>query len=593
MADPSSADFSQQWGACVRLVRRRFWTILTFLTITVVVVVAGTWTQTPVYRASATVLIDMETPNVLEVSTARDASTLSPSNALAYEDYYRTQLQIIKSRTIAGRVLANLHLNEQPTYASASDPIRLLLGQVEVEPVQRTRLARIHVEDPSPQQAARIANEFAAMFAEENLAKAMANEAMTLMKNEYIKLQSRETELSKRYRSMHPTMVRLRQEKEQLGRAIEQEMKRQLYLDRQQAEGGSPVEEVARPLLERLKDSSLVGSLRPNNVRIQELAQTPLKPIAPRKELALALGLLLGLIGGVAVAAIQDSLDSSLKVPEDVEQNDGLVLLGYVPRIDGMHGRPGSKAQPQSLFLQEGRHAQAAEAYRTIRTSLLYAAPVDHARAIVVTSPGAEEGKTTTVTHLGIALAQSGAKVLLVDADLRRGRLHELFHLKRKPGLSEVLVGRASFEAAVQPTDIPGLSVVVSGSPTPNPAELISSMRMREFLNRATRDFERILLDTPPAIALTEGVVLAAMTETVVVVAQSGKTPRQTLHRLMAMCHGVHAKVLGVVLNNVPPRDAPTYARYSAYRYASTNDDNDGPHRPSHRGQAPARSGPL
>jgi len=474
MAEPLGPDFSTQWRSLMRLLRKRFWVILTFLTITVLVVAAGTWQQTPVYRATATVLIDLEAPSVLAVSTLRDDSTIGQQHYFTYDEYYRTQLEVIKSRAIAQRVFANLKLNERAPYAGTPDPITTLLGQVTVESVKATRLAQILAEDADPRQAARIANEFAIVFAEENLAKTTAAEAIALMKNEYLVLQSKEAELSKRYKEKHPAMLRLHQQMEQRAGAIEQEMKRQLHDERRLAEGGMGADDDStKPLLERIKEGPGMGSLRPNNIQVQTLAQAPTRPAKPNKTLNLLLAVVLGLLGGIGMAVAQEQLDSSLKVPEDIEQDDHLVLLGYVPRIDGLPGKGRPKAQRRYQCVQLGPHSQAAEAYRALRTSLLYAAPQGNARTIVVTSPGTEEGKTTTVTNLGIALAQSGLKVLIVDADLRKGRLHEVFQLKQSPGLSEFLTGRASFEAIIQPTGIPGLSVVTTGSRAPNPADLL------------------------------------------------------------------------------------------------------------------------
>lgn len=563
--DPSH--FPQQWEGFSRLARRRAWAILTFWVITVLVVAVGTWLQTPVYRATATVLIDMESPNVLAVSTLRDDFTLSQSHYLTYADYYRTQLEIITSRTIAERVFRNLKLGEQPPYAQTPDPVATLLKQVKVETVKQTRLAKINVDDPNPQQAARIANKFAVLFAEENLARTTAAEALTLMKNEYLKLQSKEAELSKRYKAKHPAMIRVHQEMDQLAQAMEQEMKRQLYEERSQAEETGAEEALPKTLVERLKDTSMIGSLKPNNIRVQDFAQPPPTPAKPNKLLNLLLGLFFGLLGGLGLAVMQELLDSSVKVPEDIEHDKQLVLLGYIPRIDGLPHR--LKRQPQVHYqcVQFDPHSAVAEAYRTLRTSLLYAAPHEHARAVVLTSPGAEEGKTTTASNLGLVLAQSGMKVLLVDADLRKGRLHDAYQLKRSPGLSEFLVGRASFEAIVQPTGVEGLSLVACGAFPPNPAELVGSPPMQEFLKRATAIFDRVLLDTPPVMAVTDAVIMAGLTGTVVAIAHSGKTPLQALHRLTASCREAKAKVLGVVLNNVSRQDAPAYYRYAASRY--------------------------
>ena len=170
MNDPQSIELSEQWQQLQRLMCSRGWTILTFLTVTMLVVVVGTSLQTPLYRAAVTVLVDMESPNVLAVSTSRDGSTVGQANYMTYADYYRTQMEIIKSRTIAQRVFTNLKLGEKKYYAETKDPVATLMSQVKVEPIKQTRLTRIYVEDANPIQAARIANEFGIIFVEENLA---------------------------------------------------------------------------------------------------------------------------------------------------------------------------------------------------------------------------------------------------------------------------------------------------------------------------------------------------------------------------------------------------------------------------------------
>ncbi|MBI4004241.1 MAG: polysaccharide biosynthesis tyrosine autokinase [Candidatus Omnitrophica bacterium] len=582
MADELTNDVRQQGRSWLRLARRRAWTVVTFLTLTVLVVAAGTWLQAPVYQATATVLIGMETPDVLTVSSTRDAS-LQRADYDTYADYYRTQLAVITSRAVANQVFRNLKLEGQPPYGAAADPVGVLLGQVEAEPVKQTRLAHIHVEGHDPELAARIANEFGRIFAEQNLAKTVAAEALTLMKNEYLKLQSQEAELSKRYKAKHPAMIRVRQKMQQLGQAIEEELKRELHADQGlEAGNGSPADGSAPPtsasILDRFSVRSVMGSLRPNNIRVQDLAQVPTTPVRPKKTLNLFLGVLLGLLGGLGMAVGQELLDSSVKMPEDLEQDERLVLLGYVPRIDGLRSASKSpvkgKTRQRAQCVEVEPHSQSAESYRALRTNLLYAVANGDARAFTVTSPGKEEGKTTTVSNLGIAIAQSGLKVLLVDADLRKGRLHDVFQLRRKPGLSEFLTGQASFESVIQPTTIAGLSVVASGAFPPNPAELLGASPMREFLAQATAAFDRVLLDSPPIVAVTDAVVLAAVTGTVVAVAKSGTTPRRALYRLTTACRDVRAKVLGVILNDVPRVDAPEYYRYAAYRYAAPKQTN-------------------
>jgi len=569
----STTDASQQWVNFWRFLQRRVLTIGTFLTITVLLVAAGTARQTPLYRATATILIDMETPSVLAISQTRDDFQLSQAHYLTYADYYRTQLEIISSRSIAERVFASLRLSEQPRYAAAADPVAVLRKEVTVEPLKATRLAKVHVEDPDPELAARIANEFALLFAEENLSRSASAEAMTLMKNQHLRLKAQEADLSKRYKTRHPAMMRIRQEKEQIAQAIEGELQRQqLRAQSPLALADSAAVEGSKTIVERMRDSATIGSLRQNNIRVQDLAQPPTDPAKPRKTLNLLLSVLLGLLGGVGLGALQEQLDSSVKSPEDIEHDRHLTLLGFVPRIARMRVPLRHRAMSRYQCVRMDPYSPAAESYRSLRTSLLCAASSNDGRALVVTSAGASEGKTTTVSNLGIALAHGGVKVLLVDADLRKGRLHDAFQLKRGLGLSEFLRGQASLEEIIQPTGIEGLSIVATGSYPPNPAELVGSARMRKFLSQTTGLFDRVLLDSPPII-VTDAAVLASMTERVVAIAKSGRTPRRALYRLNTVCREVRAKLLGIVLNNVAPLDTAPYYRYSGYRYAGPHGD--------------------
>jgi capsular exopolysaccharide synthesis family protein len=573
----TTPEFAEIVAYSLGLLKRRVWTVLTFFTVTLLVVLVGTAVQPATYRTTATVLIDMEAPNVLTVSASRDDSTVGQTNYLTYADYYRTQLEIIKSRRIAQRVLLNLGLDERAPYAEAKDPVEVLLDQVTVEPVKQTRLVKLHVQDSSPTQAAKIANEFAIVFVEENLARTALSESLTLMKNEYLKLQSKEAELSKRYKPMFPVLIRLRQQMKELASAIEKELEKQLSDQRLQDAGGEPGE--TKTVLERLQESSMIGGLRPNNIRLQDLAQVPRKRASPTWRLNLVLGLLIGFLGGIGAAVAEEFPNGTVRVPKDIEQDNRFVLLGYVPRMDavrkGKEGTNGKKEGYREMQLRP--QSLAAESYRAIRTNLLYAVPQNGSRVVAVTSPGSEEGKTTTIANLAISLAQTGASVLLVDADLRKPHLHSILGLAACPGLSEFLVGRADYEDVTRPTEVPNLSLVAAGTRPPNPAELLGQRKMKEFFKRAAENFEWILVDTPPAIPITDAVILAGLTGTVIAVCQSGKTPREALNRTVLMCKDSHAKVLGVILNNVAKVDLPIYGYGPGYYYYGTEGNGKKP----------------
>jgi capsular exopolysaccharide synthesis family protein len=561
MTEGPTIEVSHQWQQFVRVLRRRAVTALVFFTVTSAIVTAGTLVQVPVYRASSTVLIDMENPAVLAVSRNDGDPTIAQQNYMTYADYYRTQLEIMGSRALAKRVFYNLKLGDQEPYTSARDKVGKMMSQVAVEPIKQTRLAKIRVEDTVPERAAAIANELGRVAAEENLLKTVSSEAMTLMKNEFLKLQARQAELSKRYKAKHPAMIRLREEMTQL--AATMEAQRQAMTPSETVAGAPPAvldELAAHPLL--------AGSIKPNNIRVQDSAQVPGRPFKPKKAVVIGLGLLLALLGSLALVVIQELLDSSVKSPEDVEKDSKLTLLGYVPRSGGLRAKPSARGAAQKTIFDVDPYSEVVEAYRTLRTSFLHSLN-GKAPAVVVTSPGMSEGKTTTVSNLGIALAESGLRVLLVDADMRKGRLHEVFSLQRKLGLSELLSGRATVEEVIKPTGVAGLSIITTGALPKRPAELLGAPAMKELVPALAASFDRVLIDTPPVIAVTDAAVLAAITQTVMAVAQSGRTPRQALHRISGMCRQAKAKFIGVVLNNVAGYDAPIYARYAAYRYAA------------------------
>lgn len=576
MQDPQTVNLSEYWHFSIRLLKTRRWTILTFLTVTFLVVAIGTALQTRMYNASVTVLIDMEPPNVLTVSTTRDDSTMGQSNYLTYADYYRTQLEIIRGRRLAKKVFGNLKLDKLPLYMKQPDPVGTLKKQLTVNPIKQTRLVTLMVETPDPKLSAQIANEFAFVFVSDNLAKAAANEAVTLMKNEYLKLQSKEAELSKRYKAKFPAMIRLREQMNQLATSIEKELARQLSDEQTDThlitEPESRKEEppalsrteqrAAGVLFHQLQENSMMGGLRPNNIRIQDLAQVPLKKTKPKVTLNLLLALILGLMGGIAAAAIEELFDSTLKVPKDIEREGRFTFLGHIPRIEPPVEPGKASVPPDSSVVCQHMHlkpnSETAEGYRVIRTNLIYAAG-NNTRTLLFTSPGSGEGKTTTASNLAIAFSQLGLKVLLIDADLRNPSVHAGFGISQGPGLSEFLTGRNSFQEVIHRLSIPNLAIVPSGDCPSNPSELLALPKMQELLKLAEQKFDHVFIDTPPIVPVTDATILAALTKTVVAITQSGKTPRQALDRLDAGCKAVHAKVLGVILNNVTNFDVPVY----------------------------------
>jgi len=219
----------------------------------------------------------------------------------------------------------------------------------------------------------------------------------------------------------------------------------------------------------------------------------------------------------------------------------------------------------QTLVAHLDPKSPAAEAYRTLRTSIQFAGLDHKCRSIVVTSSSPGEGKSTTVANFGVVLAQSGARVCLVDSDLRRPTLHRIFGLANTRGLTTALLEGLPLTGIAQPTNVDNLSVVTSGPLPPNPAELVGSNRMREALEAAVGDYEMILLDSPPVVSVADAVALATFADGVVMVVQTGKVPHEVIRRATGQILAVKGRILGVVMNGVNMKRDGYY--YDYYRY--------------------------
>ncbi len=236
-----------------------------------------------------------------------------------------------------------------------------------------------------------------------------------------------------------------------------------------------------------------------------------------------------------------------------------------------MAERPKTPAGPSATLIAHLEpKSPAAEAYRTLRTSIQFAGLDHKCRSIVVTSSSPGEGKSTTVANFGVVLAQTSSRVCLIDSDLRRPTLHRIFGLGNSRGLTTALLEGLSLTEVAQPTNVPNLSVLTSGPLPPNPAELVGSNRMREALEAAVADFDMILLDSPPVVSVADAVALATFADGVVMVVQTGKVPHEVIRRATSQILAVKGRILGVVLNGVNLKRDGYY--YDYYRYYNTYD---------------------
>ncbi|HLE80225.1 MAG TPA: CpsD/CapB family tyrosine-protein kinase, partial [Dehalococcoidia bacterium] len=297
-------------------------------------------------------------------------------------------------------------------------------------------------------------------------------------------------------------------------------------------------------------------------------------------------------------------LDNTLKRSEDVERFLHVPALALIPSIESLNGRRGgiygiygrskmlaggarASSKPTALVpkaqvprwyridTQGEQHMALSEAFRTLRTSVLLSTADRPPRALLVTSSQPGEGKTTISANLAISLAQLGRRVLLIDGDMRRPCIHRAFQVKEGAGLVSYLTGQRAWQEAVQTTRVPGLDVLVCGPIPPNPAELLSSDRMRLLIREVVGEYDFVVLDSPPLLNVADSRVLATLVEGVVLVVKGGATPRELVQRAQSNIRDVGAHVIGVVLNNLDVRaDDYYYYRYHSYGYYSSWDEH-------------------
>jgi len=534
------------------LYRRRAIATL-FLVSTVLVVGIGSFIMKPVYRATATLLIDMESPNVL---TTSGMVALESQNYYSYKEYYQSQQEIITSLSIVGKVFKELDPTVLKEYSKSKEPLKKLLGSIEVEPVRDTRLIRLHVDNEDPVLAARIANRMAEIYVQRNLYYISRGELTNLLKNEYLKLETKLSEYSKTYKAKLPQMIRVKDEIREIAEKIEQVKESSFdtdFFEKDTTEG---------------KYKYALDVFKANNISIQDPAKVPVIPVKPSKRLNVLIALIVGLFGGAGLAFFFEYLDDTVKNVGDLERLVKWSFLGNVPDINNA----GEMSEfEKDILVHKKPKDPIAEAYRAIRTSMLFLSTEEHPlRSVVVTSPGPQEGKTISLCNLGIALAQSDKKVLLVDADMRKPRLHTIFKKRNAKGLSSFLSGQAEFEGLIHDTKINNLSIISGGSCPPNPSELLSSHKMQEFIKTAIKSFDCVLLDSPPIALVTDAAILAKVADGVVVVIENGKTSKRALPRISQILEGSKVKVVGMLVNKVSPDSASGYS-YSHRYYGETS----------------------
>jgi capsular exopolysaccharide synthesis family protein len=340
-------------------------------------------------------------------------------------------------------------------------------------------------------------------------------------------------------------------------------------------------------VLKRMNETGVANDLAAANIQIMQRAEVPSVPSSPNTTYALIISSVLGLILSVGLAFFLEYMDATLSTPEGVWAAVSMSTLGVVPHLKSLrHGykaalppahnqlEPPEVADPSvssELVVVRDKMSVIAESYRTIRTALLLSQAEHPPKVILITSPSPGEGKTVTTLNLSVALAQAGHKVLVIDADLRKGRCHHLVNVPNHAGLSNVLTGNLGLQKAIQKTGIKDLYLLSRGALAPNPVDLLMSQKMRDVLRELRESFDFVVIDSPPAIAVSDSAVLSVICDGVVLVVNGRTTTTPAARRAVERLEKVGAPLLGAILNSIDMRH-PDYVDYRTY-YAAYDKD--------------------
>jgi len=318
-------------------------------------------------------------------------------------------------------------------------------------------------------------------------------------------------------------------------------------------------------LLTRLKETGISGGIQRTNVRVLDEAIAPEFPVKPKRLLTALFSLFVGLFGGISLTFFLEYLDNTVKTPEDIKRYLQIPYLGPVPSYKAQLGTDSNKGG--MLITVHNPKSNAAEAYKGLRTAIIFSTSASRKKTLLVTSAGPSEGKSLTVSNLAVTMAQADSRILLIDADLRKPRIHEIFGLQKGTGISNLLVGESRLEDVIQKTDIPNLEIITCGHIPPNPAELLGSEKMKETVALLIDRYDKILFDTCPVLAITDTVILSAMVDEVLLVIKEGKTSRDMPARAVEQLRDVRANLLGAVLNDVRMGQEGYYQYHYYYSY--------------------------
>jgi capsular exopolysaccharide synthesis family protein len=460
--------------------------------------------QTPLYSSQAKVLVE-----AVSLSTAQ-AGQQTPPNI-------NTEEQLVDSAAVARVVARDLKLKAN---------VDEILKQLSVSSPSDTEILFISYRDPRPREAQRRAQAFAQAYLQLRLQR-FEKDLAALADPIDRRIQALQANLQRLY-------ARIVVAKDPLAKAGLQ--------------GQASSLETRIGLLEQSR-ADLTPSVGLSVGQIEDPADLPTSPVNRNYPLTVSVAIFLGLTLGVGVALVRDRLDDHLRSEPDLEASSRAVTMGIIPRM--------TRELENGVLVD--MLSPSAESFRNLRAAVMFATTQQSTRVMVVTSPEAGNGKTTVAANLGVSLAQSGQRVALVSADLKKPRLDQFFGLNGEPGVTSVLIGGVTALQALHPTRMPKLSVMGTGPLRPDSGELLGSDRMRHLLEDVRETVDLVLIDAPPILWVADSLALAGIVGSVLLVVDARRTTKAAVSRARRQLDLANATILGTVLNNFDPSDFRHY----------------------------------
>ena len=547
-------------GSLIGLVLKHFWLVVATALLGLVAAIMVNIFMRPVYEATALLMINQENAGKLDESAY--------GNFASMEDYYRTQYQLLESRSLLESVYKQLDLGQYEEFKN----LNALKKAIKIDPVTRSRLVNVKVRAYDPNLATDIANALASNFVQENVGNRISmgqdiiralestetspeeqellNSMPQVVNSDFIKslkqqeaaLERSWAQLSSKYTPQHPEVVSVR---------------RQLSATQAQ------IATETRRLVQSIK-IELSGQFSGNNVRIVDPAIVPQFPVLPRKLVNIAVGVIGGALMGLLIVFLLEFLDQTVKSSDDLEKKLSLPFLGLVP-----HDKLKKKESEYAAMLKRG-NILFAENIRSIRTMLDFTLSGNHNAPILISSSMQGEGKSNLAANLAVALAQTGKRVLLIDGDLRRNRLHKLLKVSSEKGLSYLWdkdPAKADYATNIQPVpDVNNLFIMTAGQRPPNPTELLNTPLLSHFLEWAQQAYDQVIVDCPAILPVADTMLWGRYIPRTIFVIRYGKTNVRAAQMALDKLQKAGVKVLGAVIGHYKTQGGLTYGKYGYYK---------------------------